>query len=98
MPYLKYTSMTQGAVIIELTKETITIGRADGCTICLKEDKKVSREHSQLIRQPGGGYVVKDLGSKNGTFVNGSPIHTWALKDNDVINVGDTFLTYKEKK
>jgi hypothetical protein len=48
------------------------VGRLDTCDVPI-HDKSVSREHARLSQLPGG-YVLEDLGSTNGTFVNGSRI------------------------
>ena len=71
-----------------LRYETL-IGRDSLCTVVLK-DKKVSRKHCQLIAREEELYI-EDMGSKNGTFVNGErvigemPIHS-----GDILKVGDT--------
>lgn len=48
------------------------IGRAPGCEVRF-EDQSVSRQHSEILRSQNA-WMVKDLGSKNGTFVNGNPV------------------------
>ena len=63
-----------------------TIGRWDGNDVALP-DREVSRKHAQ-IRHEGGRFVVVDLGSKNGTHVNGRPIGgATVLADGDEIAV-----------
>lgn len=62
------TGPTPGKVF-ELTGEEITVGRDPSNTISIK-DTQVSRKHARLQAQPGG-FVIEDLGSTNGTFVNG---------------------------
>jgi hypothetical protein len=52
-----------------LNKSEITIGRESNNDIIISESE-VSRKHARLLLQPGG-YMVEDLGSTNGTFVNG---------------------------
>jgi hypothetical protein len=52
----------------DLNKPVITIGREAGNDVVL-EDPQVSRHHARLTLQ-AGGYVVEDLGSTNGTFIN----------------------------
>ena len=52
------------------------------------EDQSVSRQHAEVVRQPSG-YAVKDLGSKNGTFVNGKQItETVMIGHKDVVKTG----------
>ncbi len=60
------------AQVFELTQPIVTIGRDAASTIII-QSAGVSRAHAQLTRQ-GGGFAVQDLGSSNGTFVNGQQI------------------------
>ena len=74
----------------ELGKETIIIGRHQSCDIILS-DRRVSRFHARITRQ-GRQYVLEDLGSKNGTFVNGEALQgPWILKDGDEISIALAF-------
>jgi pSer/pThr/pTyr-binding forkhead associated (FHA) protein len=68
----------------ELTEETITIGRAPDNTLTV-DDASVSSHHAK-IEPAGGGYALTDLGSTNGTRLNGAQ-----LKENEahVLNAGD---------
>jgi pSer/pThr/pTyr-binding forkhead associated (FHA) protein len=98
MPVIRYTSPSRGAVLIDLDKDILAIGRGRDCEIQLAEDNMVSRRHAEIRRLPSGEYAIKDLGSKNGTLVNGAPISTWVLKDGDVVAIGESKLTYKSQK
>jgi len=72
-------------------RTTIVIGRGVGCDVVLK-DVKASREHCKLTRKDGG-YILEDLGSKNGTFVGDVRIKAPVpLKPNQSFKVGDTVL------
>ena len=52
-------------------------------------DLRVSRCHAELRRAPGGGYEITDLGSHNGTFVNGQRLDgSAAVTEADVIGIG----------
>jgi len=65
---------------------TLTIGRASDCDIVLT-DRRISRRHAQ-IRWDGTRYWLVDLGSKNGTFVNGQELMgPYALRDGDEIQL-----------
>ncbi len=77
-----------------LDQERSTIGRASDCDIVLPK-RQVSRYHAQIERlgfengSENGGYVLHDLGSKNGTYVNGQEVHDkpHPLKDGDEIQI-----------
>lgn len=78
---------------VAITEEVLTIGRLSECEIAL-DDANVSRRHAQLRRDGELLYLI-DLGSTNGTFVNGVPIRHHRLSDGDVIKIGMTSLTYE---
>jgi ABC-type multidrug transport system ATPase subunit len=69
----------------------ITIGRA-GNNIIL-DNPQVSRQHA-VIEQAGGRHTLRDVGSTNGTFVNGKRIGTHLLTPGDVIQIGAFKLVY----
>lgn len=74
--------------------EIVTIGRGSSNSIILNDDQ-VSRNHA-LIRQESGGYLIIDLGSSNGTFVNEKPATTATLlRANDVIRVGESEFVFR---
>jgi DNA-binding response OmpR family regulator len=80
-----------------LTKQAITIGRWEDNDV-LVDDRWVSRHHAQ-VRREGEQYVVEDLDSKNGTFVNGRRIAgPTVLADGDEVQVTPlvklTFVDY----
>lgn len=77
-----------------LGKDKILVGRSHVCDIKI-DHKSVSGKHFQLV-QGQKGYIVQDLDSTNGTFVNGTPIKHWELSDGDVIEIGRYILKYKE--
>jgi pSer/pThr/pTyr-binding forkhead associated (FHA) protein len=69
-----------------LDKPVVSIGRLVANDICL-EDPFVSRHHC-LIRQEGGQYVIEDLNSTNGTYVNGDRVNACSLKEGALIRIG----------
>jgi hypothetical protein len=76
---------------------TATVGRDAGCTIALPWDARVSRLHAELRELEGHRVVVDDGLSRNGTLVNGERLAgRRRLRDGDVIEVGDTVLTYRD--
>jgi len=69
-----------------LDKPAITLGRGEECDIVLP-DRQVSRVHVRVLRD-SDGFHVEDLGSKNGTYVNGMPVKDRVkLQDGDEIQV-----------
>lgn len=57
-----------------LDVDSLTIGRASGSDLVL-EDRFLSHQHSRVFRR-GEQLVVEDLGSRNGTLLNGRPVRT----------------------
>src|SRR6185436_4195241 len=80
---------------VPLSKDTISIGRTPENDIELK-DSLISRKHTSIVKK-GDRYVVYDLGSSNGTFVNRERIEMHPLEPGDVIRVGDSELHYVEE-
>jgi hypothetical protein len=66
--------------------ESLEIGRDPECGLVL-EDSRVSKRHARL-RWTGSGWALQDLGSKNGTTVNGAPPAAGDLGDGDWISLG----------
>lgn len=60
------------------------------------EDGNASRRHCRVLVD-GAGYAVEDLGSRNGTFVNGVRIQRQAIKDGDVVRVGSTEFVFRQQ-
>ena len=70
--------------------DEITVGRGGGCGIVLGDDTFVSQVHARLYRRDGDVYL-EDLGSRNGTFVNGAPIGgATRLRRGDQVQFGST--------
>lgn len=82
----------QPAVRFELEGPLITIGRASDNDIII-DDPEVSRHHCQLKLQHGA-YGFVDLGSRNGSTVNGHPVTEVALGPGDVIRIGTTTMEF----
>jgi Protein of unknown function (DUF3662)/FHA domain len=78
---------------VSLNKEIVTIGRLADSDVVI-QDKGASRRHAQ-VRTKDGVSTVTDLGSTNGTKLNGQQIQTRTLEDGDRITVGTTVLEYR---
>jgi predicted component of type VI protein secretion system len=75
-------------------RAVVRMGRGSGSDIIL-HDSQASRLHAE-ISQVGGQYVIRDLGSTNGTYVNGERVvGTQPLYPGDQIRIGDTILSYE---
>jgi len=86
MPKLIISTESQGRIGYEFTEDLITIGRAPDNMIVI-EDPSVSSRHAQLERA-GDNYRLKDLGSTNGTRVNGVPVTDTLLRFDDRVRFG----------
>jgi len=78
---------------VPLTAEPITVGRDPKNDIVL-DDRRVSRRHAE-VRLRLGRYTLYDLGSTNGTFVNGRRIAEMVLSDEDRITIGGAELVVR---
>ena len=72
-----------------------TLGRHPDNTVQLL-DRIVSKEHCRITRGPAGKYVLRDVGSLNGSFVNGERITERTLESGDEISMGNTVLRFVE--
>jgi hypothetical protein len=79
---------------IVLTAEMMTIGRSPECHIAI-DDKGASRRHAQ-IRRKDDTYTLTDLGSTNGTRLNGQTIQARELSDGDRITIGSTLIEFRQ--
>ena len=80
----------------DLEGQTITvIGRSSECDIVVG-DPNVSRRHAE-VRRIGRGFSLVDLGSTNGTEVNGQRVTETSLMNGDVIGVGTTQITFERR-
>ncbi|MEO5987470.1 MAG: FHA domain-containing protein [Candidatus Eisenbacteria bacterium] len=72
--------------MVTLGDGAVRLGRSPECDIVL-EDPGISREHAELVRT-GEGWEVRDLGSRNGTFVNDEQVDRRRLSPGDVVRLG----------
>lgn len=75
--------------MIKLSRLEMVMGRSTECTLQV-EDNGVSRKHCKLMQAQNGQYQLIDLGSTNGTFLNGTKVSVATLKDGDKVQVGET--------
>lgn len=92
-------SGTQNAYTFLLECEEITIGRAGDSDILLEEDTLASRHHA-LLRHEANHYVLYDLHSASGVFVNGQQLYVeqgFRLTDGNLINIGKHELIFHQQ-
>src|SRR3954449_1830163 len=74
--------------------QELQIGRSAGAEGRLGDDPEISRQHARLSRNPQGQLVVEDLGSTNGTYVNGQRIAgATTLNPGDTVQMGRSTLS-----
>jgi ABC transport system ATP-binding/permease protein len=92
--------------LVPLTRDQYSVGRKEGNTIRLTE-RNVSREHARLFKKPANGapappdkptFVLEDLTSYNGVFVNGLRItHAQDLSHGDLVQIGDYRIVLQDE-
>ena len=92
MPKLLLIENQETLSSFDLAEGKITIGRDAGCDIQL-EDEAISRHHVRVLTLMGDAFL-EDLGSSNGTYVNGKLTQKCALNDGDVIQIGQKELRF----
>ena len=85
-----------GSTLLPLHLPVINLGRRHDNQIVI-DDPRVSRSHAQL-RAIRGHYLLFDLNSTGGTFINGIQITQLALKPGDVISLAGVQLIYGEEQ
>jgi pSer/pThr/pTyr-binding forkhead associated (FHA) protein len=96
MPKLLVSLPETGNVTHELTDTEITVGRLSENTLQI-EDISVSSRHATLTLGEGGDYVLRDIGSTNGTELNGKEItreEDYKLQDGDKVVFGKIEASY----
>lgn len=90
-----YLDVQEGSVARRFTLkgDQLVIGREDDCGVVLS-DALASRRHCSITHKPAGVWELKDLGSRNGTAVNGVKVNSIRLTAGDVIQIGAATLTF----
>jgi len=83
----RFASLTTSKTL-DLGDTPFTIGRGEDVSFKI-DDQKISRHHCRIEPVPDGSYKLIDLGSSNGTFVNGTRVTEKILQPDDVIRVGN---------
>lgn len=88
-PTLAIVKGPQTGMVFELTNSVVTLGRDPSCSVFLN-DMTVSRKHATIdfTNIASGFATIEDLGSLNGTWVNGAIVNNSVLKDGATIQIG----------
>ncbi|MCP4837430.1 MAG: Flp pilus assembly complex ATPase component [Phycisphaera sp.] len=91
MPYVEI-QCPGGVERVDLDSETLLDGRHHGCDV-RRSEPMLSRKHC-CIERTDAGWSLRDLGSRNGTVVNGEAAAEWKLSNGDNIRVGDLVIRF----
>ncbi|MBI3724124.1 FHA domain-containing protein [bacterium] len=94
MPDAGYTLVVKdgpGPERVYVLEKDAAVGRDRACEVVLGAGG-VSRKHCVIGRTREGGLVLRDLGSRNGTFVNGERVEKTRLREGDKVAVGEATL------
>ncbi|HEY7699555.1 MAG TPA: FHA domain-containing protein, partial [Vicinamibacteria bacterium] len=96
MPRLFLVTPRGNVELVELARESVSLGRGIDNRLSYPEDRGLSRHHL-LVENENDRWVVRDLDSKNGTVVNGRRLMgPWRLQPGDRIAASRVMLTYQE--
>jgi ABC-type multidrug transport system ATPase subunit len=73
---------------LRLPAKVLRIGRSSDNDVSLTGDPEASRHHAELRKSHSGSYEIIDLGSHNGTYVNGERVRSKALTEQDLVSIG----------
>ena len=79
--------------VFELTGKSFVLGRQADCDLQFTHIE-VSRRHCEIVRLSEGHFVLRDLGSRHGTLVNGRPVEESALHHSDLVTLGNHALLF----
>lgn len=72
--------------VFKLSRDVTVIGRREDCDLRIPLGE-ISRKHCKIVRS-GGSFLVEDMGSSNGTYVNGRRVQSLDLEAGDTVQVG----------
>ncbi len=93
LPKLRVLKGEKSGGTLSLQHPVTKFGRAPGNDHQFASDAQVSREHCR-IRVEVGKFVIEDLGSNNGTFVNGNRVTEAQLREGDIIRIGESEMEF----
>ncbi|MCH7813363.1 MAG: FHA domain-containing protein [Planctomycetes bacterium] len=96
MPQIRYLDEAEHVRTVELGTGKFVIGRVASCDVTFVDDM-ISREHAQITALDDGRYSVKDLGSRNKTYLNGQLVTETVLAGGDIIRLGEHVLEFLDE-
>ena len=85
-----------GRELVPLTGQRVTLGKASTNEVSLEHDATVSRLHA-ILENHGSAWSIRDLGSRNGTYINGEKIDAErVLRSGDEVRIGKCRLVFRE--
>jgi len=94
MPYHLEVCSSSGPQLITLTGQRVTMGKLPSCVVTLDHDPTVSRMHA-LLENFGFAWSIRDLGSRNGTYVNGEKVTAERLlRSGDQLRLGNSRMIF----
>lgn len=97
---LNYDDLLRDDSVVIPVDHTLHVGRGDVIAVTrhgqdlMLPDRRASSQHARIERK-GTAFVLTDLGSRNGTRVNGHPVKTHRLVDRDMIEIGRSLFVYR---
>ncbi|RMG11656.1 MAG: FHA domain-containing protein [Deltaproteobacteria bacterium] len=92
-PWLEIEGAAAEENTLMIAKPMVILGRSEGVVDLPIDDDGASRHHASIVHHQGR-FVLHDLGSTNGTRVNGDPVTRHVLEDGDRIEIGETTLVF----
>lgn len=87
-----YLELADGGLVA--VRDGLVLGRVASCDVVL-DDTKASRRHARVIVE-AGVVEIEDMGSSNGTRLNGKPVERRMLRDGDRVEIGKTAVVFRE--
>jgi hypothetical protein len=93
---IRQSAITEAPREIAFLHEEFVLGRGENCDVVIPHES-ISREHAR-IKKLKPGYVIFDLKSKNGTYINGKPIVENLLKEGMSVRIGEVDFVFRAAK
>jgi hypothetical protein len=90
---VRLTERSEAPNTVALDRDVVSIGRGSDRAVCL-QDRACSRHHAEIQRR-GARFILRDLASANGTWVNGKRVVETNLEDGDELRIGATLFRFE---